>query len=574
VKPLARARGEIEGRGFFNDVDFLLEAAMPLLGRFNFGITPFGFPTDTLPSRNAFNQFDRTLIDSSFQDAGRPHSLAFSFLFKPETCRELKASPDPRQFALQLAYQVQGVLGRLGLKNFELDYTPLGFTSRFQPLLLQMRKDIQKPELKRILEAGLAKLGKEMFPEEHKRFALASSVLGKIMDPVPGMPGLFGNDCEEPVTAHALSPLRLNEEPTLADWVDEVMEGKKRHTMSEAVYAATQLDGLSQGWEPGIEESRPLSQAVLPTSGLQPHEPAEEEKEEFITRKGREEASALTFVFQKRIKKSWKWPLYSQSFNKQFQGLGFGQILQVDSSPFGTDSAFQFLLQSGEAFVKQGQGQMVVFSKRRGIADLALSALGRHLKNQPLAPRQGQSADPKELADTFARLFPTPLLAPTCTPQEGIDGILNYLDHDFQARQKKIEGDPIPLAILVDNLDEFRHETNLETYTRLVRLKQKLEEMNATLWYTQGGNPLGLAEQGLNLSDYAIEWKHSADTDTHEAEIAWESRFPIDPGLSQAMQDLCLLRMRFRAKGSHRRSPSAYLFHRPTGLFREVPVDS
>ncbi len=591
---------DVEGRGFFNDVDFLVEAATPLLGRYNFGITPFGFPADSLPSRGCFNQFDRTLLDSGFQDHGRPHSLAFTFLFKPESARELAVSVDARQTALDMAYQVQGILGRLGLKNYELDYCPLGLTVRFQPLLLQMRKDVRKTELKRILETGLARVDKEMFPEEHKRFALAASLIGKVLDPVPGMPGLFGPNAEEPVVAHALSPLRLNEETALADWVDEVMEGKKRHSMSEAVYKATQLDGLSQGWEPGLEEGRALPAAELGSgshngaglggglggglsgglgsgmggSGLRASEASPDEKEEYITRKGREEASALTFVFQKRLRKAWKWSLYSQEFTRQFQGLSCGQILQLDCPPFGTDSAFQFLLQSGEPFVKQGQGQMVVFSKRKGIADLALNALGRHLKVQPLAPRQGMAPDPTELAETFGRLFPTPLLAPICSPQEGIDGILNYLDHDFQARQKKVEGEPAPLAILIDNLDEFRQDSPLESYTRLLRLKQKLEELNATLWYTQGNHPSGLGEQALNLADYAADWRFGPDEDTAAAEADWESRFPLDPSLTKAMQDLCLLRLRFRAKGSHRRSHSAYLYHRPTGLFREVPAGS
>lgn len=579
---------DVEGRGFFNDIDFLVEAATPLLGRFNFGISPFGYPADSLPSRGCFNQFDRTLIDGGFQESGRPHSLAFTFLFKPETARDLAAAADTRQMALELAYQVQGILGRLGLKNYELDYCPLGLTVRFQPLLLQMRKDVRKTELKRILETGLAKVDKEMFPEEHKRFALAASLIGKVLDPVPGMPGLFGPSAEEPVVAHALSPLRLNEETAVADWVDEVMEGKKRHSMSEAVYKATQLDGLSQGWEPAQEEGRSLTSPHLgevgldgsglgggmSDSGLRGAETSPDEKEEFIIRKGREEASALTFVFQKRLRKHWKWPLYSQSFTRQYQGLGCGQILQLDSPPFGTDSAFQFLLQSGEPFVKQGQGQMVVFSKRKGIADLALNALGRHLKAQPLASRQGMAPDPKELAEAFGRLFPTPLLAPPCAPQESIDSILNYLDHDFQARQKKADGEPIPLAILIDNLDEFRQESLLESYARLLRLKQKLEALNATLWYTQGNHPAGLGEQALNLADYAVEWRFGPDADSSAAEAEWESRFPLDPSLTQAMQDLCLLRLRFRAKGSHRRSGSAYLYHRPTGLFREVPADS
>src|SRR3954470_2453000 len=54
---------KVEGRGFFNDVDFLLEACNPLVGRFNFCLSNFAYPPERLPSRSSYNQFDRGQLD-------------------------------------------------------------------------------------------------------------------------------------------------------------------------------------------------------------------------------------------------------------------------------------------------------------------------------------------------------------------------------------------------------------------------------------------------------------------------------------------------------------------------------
>src|SRR5690606_26390028 len=76
--------GKAEGRGFFNDADFLLEACRSMVGRYNFSLSNFAFNQAQIPTRGSYNQFDRALSESPTQDQARAHSLSLLLLLTPD----------------------------------------------------------------------------------------------------------------------------------------------------------------------------------------------------------------------------------------------------------------------------------------------------------------------------------------------------------------------------------------------------------------------------------------------------------------------------------------------------------
>ena len=134
---------KVEGRGFFNDADFLVEACRGLVGRFNFCLSNYAYTQAQIPTRASYNQFDRTMADFPGQDQARAHSLSLAMLFKPDLIREMAVQSNHGTTGdpfLNIVYQIDGILGRLGLKSYSVDYFLTGVVLRFwAPAALQRR---------------------------------------------------------------------------------------------------------------------------------------------------------------------------------------------------------------------------------------------------------------------------------------------------------------------------------------------------------------------------------------------------------------------------------------------------
>ena len=555
-----------EGRGFFNDVDFLCEAASVHLGRFNFALTPYAYSPDHIPSRSSYNQFDRAMVEANPESWSRPHSLTVIFAFQPEALREIENNLDPQQGIVQMAYQIGAIMERLHIQSFSLEYNPLSITARFVPHFFQIEPSLTKPNFLHLTKLFRDCLEKEMTKAEHKKFALGSTILGQGMDPMPGLPGNFG-DTNDVSTVWSLSLPCLSDDPIFEALFEESQTGKK--TKSSTVYAASNLQGLSQSWsdEPDEIPHKDLKAPAKPTKVE-----SETEADGYSERKQKEEIGLLESQLKLALSTAWNWPLMSQTFNHLYGGTQGGQVLLMQADPFAGELAFQFFLQCTEPMTREGKGQLLIFSKKRKQADLALAALSRHYGFNPLLAQDGAKTDPMLMAKNYASLFATPPLMPVCGANEGLENLINYLEHDFQLRQKRRSGAPIPLVILIDNLEEFRSE-GAETYRGLMRLRQRLNDLNATLWLTHLTSP-SQAESVrpfLGLCDYHALLDHDGNFETPRVGMAaWEQAFSPDPSLRPTLHEIGLVRISFSAQGSHRRYPSSYLYHRPTFLFKEM----
>ncbi len=560
-----------EGRGFFNDSDFLCEAANPHLGRFNFGITPFAYAPDRLPSRSSYNQFDRSLIDHN-TESSRVHSATLSFCFRPDALRELGAAPDPQQGVVQMAYAVTGILERLGLHSFSLEYNPTTLVVRFLPRLLQNRADAFRSQLGPWTRSFLERVDKEMTPAEHKQFTLAAAALGQVFDPVPGLPGVF-NDNKDLITVWSLSPPRPAEESYFDELLDLCLRPTDSRKNGVDVYAPANLQGLSQGWDDRDDE--PMLGGVGTMKSTRSETAHAPEAQAFSDRKQQEEVRELADAFQHAAEACWTWPLYSQAFSTRYRGLQCGQVMLMQADPFAGALAFDFLLQCAEPWAKEGKGQVVAFTKKKSAGDLALAALARQYKTHPLSEASQAGRNAAEWARNYAGLFTDAPIFPVCAPNESLESLFNYLDHDFQLRHRRKGGDAPPVAILVDDLHGFRQGDETETYRGLLRLRQKLRDLNATLWITQlvPQAQMPQSRSFLSLADFHARFASGGEVAANDSG-AWEKSFALDAALQKALPDLALVRIGFAAQGSHRHYPSAYLYHRPTCLYKEIAVPS
>jgi hypothetical protein len=293
---------------------------------------------------------------------------------------------------------------------------------------------------------------------------------------------------------------------------------------------------------------------------------------------GREGSSELAAHLQACSQGRWRWPLFSGYFNKVHQGAACGELLLLQSDPFASDIAFNFLMQCAETFAREGAGQLAVFSKRRSAGDIALGSLRRHYKADPLDARQaGRFPDPEGLAKVHSSLFPGSPHVPACGRNEGLDNVLRYLEHDYLLKQRKTGSPLTPLAIIVDGIEDFLQEGASETCKRLAALKQRLREVNGTLWITQSrpvGSPapreyLGLADQLATLDhDGSLEAADAGSRPPRPGE--WEAGFHLDLSLGKLMHEISLVKLRFQAHGSHRVLHGHYVYYRPSLLFREI----
>jgi hypothetical protein len=591
-----------EGRGFFNDLDFLLEACNAHVGRYNFCLSNFAYAPEQIPTRNSCNQFDRALAESSLQEKARAHSLSLVLLFKPDLIREMGEQAGGPDLFLNIIYQVDGILGRLGIKNYSIDYFLTGVVVRFCPAGTLAHRPLHKAALTLVTKRLMEAVEKQMTSAEQKRFALGAAVLGKAWDPLPGMPGLFSGDGQDTVIVSSSGALQPGEDAPFAALFEEVLDGKGSRLQADRPGTpperfAPNIQGLSQSWSeaqfeagpaaeiPGGSQDRDAIPGHQGHQGLPGHgKPAADFKSgsEFKSGLGmgsREPSKEVTGHLQSLVQGRWRWPLFSGYFNKVHQGSGCGEMLLLQCDAFAADLAFNFLMQCAETSAREGTGQIAVFSKRRSAGDLALPSLCRHYKANPLESREpGRYPDAAGLARVHASLFPNVPHIPAVGRGEGLDNVLRYLEHDYLIKQKKAGGALMPLAIIIDDIAEFWMESDLETCKRLSAVKQKLREINGTLWVTQIRPPDAPAPRAyLGLADHLATLDHDGSLEAADGGGArpprageWEAGFHLDLSMGKLMHEISLVKIRFQAHGSHRVLHGHYVYNRSTFLFREI----
>jgi hypothetical protein len=567
-----------EGRGFFNDPDFLLEACRGLVGRYNFCLSNFAYNQAQIPTRAAYNQFDRSLSDFPGQDQARAHSFSLSFLFKPELIQEMTAPGQHPSEAVNFVKEIEGILARIGAKRYGMDYFLTGVAVRMWAPVAMHKRPLSKPALTLATKKLLEALEKKMTPLEHKHFALTSSVTGKIFDPVPGLPGIFVPDAPDSMVVTSSGDLEPGEEGAIGALLEDAFEakrGKGERPKSDGYATPLNIQGLSQSWsettEPQYESAAGAELERRTSLDAEPNGPAEQAP--------REDLRELETWFQDYVRGKWRWPLYSSAFNKLHQGAGCGELLMLRCDPFAGEPAFQFLLQSAETFAKEGTGQVLVFSKRRALGELALSSLSRHYRANPLAGKPtGGLPDANSLARAYDALFPHPPQLIPCNREDGLDQLLKYIEHDFLPKQRKRGTGQAPLVILIDNLDEFSGTQNGNDKAGIFRslslMKMRLRDFNASLWLvrmTEG--PDKDQDPCLGLADYRLEFDHDGSREPGNrapTPSEWEATFRLDLPPIKLLQELSLAKIRFQAHGSHRDFPGYYVYHRPSFLFQEI----
>jgi hypothetical protein len=565
---------KIEGRGFFNDSDFLGEACNPLVGRFNFCLSNFAFAAEQVPTRGSYNQFDRNLPDSGLQEQARAHSISIVMLFKPDLIREMASQSGNGDQFLNIVYQIDAILGRLGIKSFSLDYFLTGMVARFRPANLLQRRPLNRQALGLLTKRLLEVMEKEMQPQELKRFALTAAVTGKVSDPLPGLPGLFTGEGQDTVIVCSSGALEPGEDGPFGSLCEEIFDGKKAGARQES-YSAPNIQGLSQNWE----ESAPQYETGPTATGGDLGKGFNDHKSAFPELKSKEGSKELQAHFQALAQNRWRWPLYSTLFNNAHQGVACGELVLMQTDPFAADMGFHYLMQCAESYAKEGTGQILVFSKKRSQGDLALSSLSRHYKANPMNSRQaGKFPEAAGLAQVYGSLFSNAPEVPPCGRAEGIDQLLRYLEHDYLLKLKKHGSALLPLAIVIDNLDEFWQDSDLETFKRLSAFKLRLREFNASLWVTQscGADHPG-RKTYVGLADHLLGLDHDGSSEAAEAGRAfaprpgeWEATFHLDLSLGKLMHEIALAKVRFQAHGSHRVLYSHYVFYRQAFTFREL----
>ncbi len=557
----------VEGRGFFNDPDFVLEACTPLAGRYNFGLSPFSYSPDRVPSRQAYNQFDRNLLEAQHQEHGNPHSLTVSFQFKPDLFREL--DPAKGNHVLQVVYLIDAILERIPLKTFSLDFGGNAMTARFLPACASHYPNLSRAQYFDVTRKLIERIEKEMYPQEHKKFVTVSAALGKAWDPLPGTPLVMSAEEGGNMQATTAGHLQLANDALFQSLFEEVVQGPKSRT--SGVYAPANLQGLSQDWGASSEEGPGLARAPLG----QPHleRAVKEESHAEVGMQENRHLEEMTAYFQNVSLSRWRWPLTSQAFQRQFQGLACGEMLMLQCDPFGAETALHFLMQSAEGFARDQGGQMLIFSKRHTPGELALFTMARHLKQHPFQVRNGQKpADPRSLVQQFTGLFPCAPIFLACSPGENWENIMRYLEHDYLVRSKKNGATPPPLAILIDGAEDFRMPTRELTFSQVAQFKARLRDLNASLWLVDplidGQAPV---ESLLGLADYLaiLDFDGSLSNEGEKGE-GWEFSFSLDPQLRASSAELSLVRLAFQSHGSHRCMTSSYVHWAQAGLFKEL----
>jgi hypothetical protein len=403
---------------------------------------------------------------------------------------------------------------------------------------------------------------------------LTSSVTGKIFDPAPGLPGIFVPDAPDSMVVTSSGALEPGEEGAIGALFEEMYEAKKPklEKLAPDPYAPSpNIQGLSQSWS---ETTEPQYESSA-SAGLHRETAFAADRNGHAEPRPREDLGELVGWFQDYTRGKWRWPLYSSPFNKIHQGAGCGEVLMLHCDPFAGEPAFQFLLQSAEGYAKEGTGQVLVFSKRRALGDVALASLSRHYKTNPLAGKpDGGVPDAATLAKAFDGLFPNPPQVMPCNRDDGLDHLLKYIEHDFLPKQRKRGASDVPLAILIDNLDDFSGPDRAAVYKSLSVLKTRLRDFNASLWIVR---PCEASESAkdpcLGLADYRLVFDHDGSREPGgkpQKASEWEAGFHVELSVVKILQEVSLAKIRFQAHGSHRDFSGCYVYHRPSFQFREI----
>jgi hypothetical protein len=564
---------KVEGRGFFNDSDFLLEACKPLVGRYNFCLTNFGFSQDKIPTRESFNQFDRTLLDPAIQDQSRVHSLSIAILFKPELIREMNNQTGNTDHFMAIIYQIDAISSRLNLKSYSIDYFLTGVVLRFWPVNALRQRPLNKAALVLVSKHLVDLFEKKMNTQEQKRFAITASAMGKLWDPTPGLPGLFTGEDANIMTVTSSGSLEPSEDTQFSEILDEIFDPKKKPVRENQKSA--NIQGLSQSWQ----ETQENQFETTPTRGLQLEKDFSSGKEEYLDPQARENSKELVAYFHSHSQTKWRWPLYSATFNHIHKGTACGELLLLQCDRFASELGFQFLMQCAEDFNKEGTGQILVFSKKRTLGSLAKSALSRHYKSNPFSGKTPVTPDGASLTKAYTALYPNPPQIPACNRNDSLDQLLKYLEHDYLLKQKKRGGSLMPLTIIIDNLTEFSQGDQDETFQQLSNMKMRLYEFNACLWVMQlRCQDSAKTNQDLALADFHLSLDHDG---SQEAALQgksalplraseWEAGFHAEFTTEMLLKEFSLLKIRFQGHGSHRSFVGHYAYQRPTGLFQEI----
>ncbi len=554
------------GRGFFNDPDFLLEACRPFAGHFNFALSNFAYTAESIPETVGLNRFDRSsLLDDSHQHQGRAHSLTLQWLLKPEYLHNVESQFDPPEQILQIGYAIGQVMARLQSTRHTLDFFQTGMVLRIMPAFMQ-EKAVNKNELFALSKTLLARIGRELQEEENRKFALKCGIADALFDPLPGMPGSFSRENQDSIIVQSSGRLEPSNEPFIKEFIPS-------HAAPAAAtntpFTGANMLNLSQNWQVALPE-----EGGVKAEGKDHRPPGAESG--FTAIKKSKASNGLAEEFLQKISASWSWPVSGSAFAKKHVSR-CGSLLMLDCPPFSAAPGLQFLLQSAETGIKQGLGQVLVFSKKMGESDLALCALARHLHVDPLSTPNGKEPDVEHLAREYRTLFKLPPLAPPCSRDEGLRQIIRYLEHDYLIKQKNNGGGLPPLVIVLDNLHEFLPDSASEAYKDLCQLKRKLPEVNAALWILNARQTDSTPEDFYTLCDQRLSLQTGPSSDSNSPEKVsdsawkeWEKHFPVDPALQKILPELSMVRIRFEAHGLHRDAWSRFLYHRPTRLFREI----
>jgi len=566
---------KVEGRGFFNDPDFVLEACGQLAGRYQFALSPYAFQPESIANRQAYNQFDRSFLDGKHQDQGIPHSLSVSFQFKPELYQDL--DPAKGNHILQVVYLIDGILERIPLKTFCLDFAATAMTARFLPACAGHYPDLSRTQYLEITHKLVERIEKEMYPQEHKKFSVTAMALGKAWDPLPGTPLVAAGEDGQTMPASSAGALQMANEALFQKIFEDAVQGPK--TRNQELYAPANLQGLSQNWE-AVEPEGGLLGRDLGGKNRQAVQPKTVEKSE-VGLKDRRALEELADHFRSVAAARWHWPLPSQAFSRHHRGIACGETLILQSHPFGAKTCLHFLLQAAESWSREKGTQILVFSKRHGAGELALFGLSRQLKHHPFATRTGHAPlDPQALAEQFMSAYPCSPIYIDCAPAETWEHVIRYLEHDYLVRSKKNGATPVPLAILIDGVEDFQLSSPSETFRQMAEMKNRLRDLNAALWLIDPRldpriqtSPTASAIMGL--ADYLLKLDFDGLlSHPNETSEAWEFSFPLDPNLRANSAELSLVRVTFQAHGSHRQRVSSYAHWGQVGLFKEIAVEA
>ncbi len=435
---------QIEGIGFFNDLDFLLEASSAMQGRFNVSLSDLALPKGQSPSGNCFNRFDRLLKISP--PGLVPHSFSVLFLFKDPMLKEIENLKALEAFELT-SKLVGKILGRLKVSDYGLEFFGQGISARFHHRMLVDELQNNSAALQNLAEAISKALEAEMYPEESRRLLAAMPKANLYASPFSGLTWIPSNNRLTPSTVLFLGDLSESSDTSLLEIFINAKQNQPHHA-KDAQFLGGLVAGLSQTWT-GTEDI-PLASAKELSSGSS--SPVSSNKTEAKLEGYNQEA--LHFLSLQRSR-NWGWAPLSNELNSRFGWLACGDLLVVESPPKALELAFQFLLQACELACQQRPIELFIFTKKRRKGEMLLSALTRLFGQRPLPYVGTEDAFPdlNELVHTYNQYWSIPPKIILNESQDGLDEIRKQLEHE--ALQQSNNRQYRPILALVDNILDY-----------------------------------------------------------------------------------------------------------------------